>query len=203
MAYELTPRDVITPPVRIAYANGLWEARVPAGSAPGTKAKFGCVLLLPPETKLEAFAAAIKAAMMDKWGKVIPLPAAKNPIKDAAEKDGVAGFDEGWHFINVSGTRQPAVVDGQLNPILDKDMLFSGCYVHAHLNAYAWDHPTGGKGVSFGLNSVQFVRTGERLGAGAVAPEYVFKPLTAPKSGAQGGGKTKAAPASDLDSMFS
>ena len=196
---ELGPCDIITPPLRIAYAHGLFEARVSKDAEPGAKPKFTAVLLIPPDVSLEPFVAAVKAAMMKSWNKLVPLPASKNPIKDAAEKADKEGFDEGWHYINVSATRQPAVVDRALNPILDKSIVYSGCWVRAHINTYATNHPKNPHRVSFGVNSVQFVKDGERLGSQALPPEAVFKPLDVAKTAAKG----KAAPADDLDSMFS
>lgn len=205
MVYELTDRDIITPSLRIAYAHGIFEARVPDYGEPGEapqQPKFDCVLLIPPSVDLGIFTVAIKAAMMDKWGKLIPMPASKNPVKDAMEKEGKDGFVEGWHYINVSSKRRPHVVDQSLNPILDKDMVYSGCWVRAHINAYCTDHKKGGQRVSFGLNSIQFEKDGERFGAQVATPDMVFKPLAKAKAGgAQGSGKTK--PAADLDELFS
>lgn len=136
--------------------------------------EFQCTLLFPPETDFRPFFAAMKAAMIEKWDKVIKIPASENPIKDASEKE-YAGYDEGWHFLAMHGTNRPAIVDQTRTPITDPERCYPGLWVRAHINAFAWTYKSK-KGVSFGLNAIQIVRDADRLD-GRVATGEVFEPL--------------------------
>lgn len=54
--------------------------------------------------------------------------------------------------------------DGKLVKLTQPSEMYSGCYVHAVINAFAWEHPQSGKGLSFGLQMLQFAKEGEKLG---------------------------------------
>jgi hypothetical protein len=58
--------------------------------------------------------------------------------------------------------------------------------VYAVVNAYTWDNPKNGKGVSFGVNMVQVAKDGERLGGGGLDPSAHFEAI--PDDGAPAGG---------------
>ena len=77
-------------------------------------------------------------------------------------------------MFSVKSATRPGVVDTDLQPIIDPEELYSGAYYRASINPFAWDHPTGGKGVSFGLNYVMKVRDGEPF-SGRKAAEEDFK----------------------------
>jgi len=156
---DMKPTEIVTPPVRISFP-ALFEPRAVARGK--EEKKYQASLLLPPDIELKPFLDCIRAAMLDKFGKLLKLPSRSNPIKDCGEKD-LAGYEDGWHFINVKTQFQPAVLDQRKQEILDADRVFAGCWCRFHLNAYAWDHPVGGKGVSFSLNAVQLVREDARL----------------------------------------
>jgi len=170
---ELGPTEIVTPPLRLAFP-ALFEPK------PVAKGKsdemYQAVLLLPPDTDLKPFAACIKAAALEKFGKLPPMAADKNPIKSCAGKSQFAGYDEGWHYINTKSKFEPTVVDQRRQSIIDPKMIFAGCWCRFHINAFAYDHPQGGKGVSFGLNAVQLVREDERLD-GRKTAEEVFDPI--------------------------
>ena len=61
--------------------------------------------------------------------------------------------------------------------MIDKDAVFAGCWCRFHLTAFAWDHPVGGKGVSFSLNAVQLVRQDERLDGRVTNVADIFDPI--------------------------
>lgn len=154
--------SIVTVPVRLAFP-ALFQPKAVAKGNPDLK--YQATLLLPPSCDLKPFIVAAKAAMVAKWGQegaTMKLPARNNPIKDCAEKD-LDGYEEGWRFINCKSKYAPTVVDQRRQPILDETKVFAGCWVRAAINAFAYDHPQGGKGVSFGLNAIQLVRDDTRL----------------------------------------
>lgn len=190
---ELKPTELVTMPARIAFP----ALFVPKPVAKGNEEKkFQCAILLPPDADLRPFAECIRAAMLDAWGKVIPLPGSKNPVRDCREKESIDGYDEGWHYINVKSGYQPRVVDQNVQDVLDPDRVYPGCWCRFHLDAYAWDHPQGGKGVSFSLSAVQLVKDGDRLD-GRRAPEHVFEAVEV-----EGAEPPAVGNGGDLDGLF-
>lgn len=168
----LPPTDVLTPPVRLAFP----ALFVPRKRAPNNDVlTYQATILLPPDLDLTPFKKAMVAAMEKKFGKVIQLPAAKNPIHDCEEKP-YNGFAPGWRYIGMHNSERPSVFDRRGMPITDPKLVYPGCWVRIYTNAFAWDNKVGGKGVSFGLNGVQFVRDDDRLD-GRRNPIDVFDPL--------------------------
>lgn len=169
----LSATEIVTPPVRLSFPALFEKKPVAKGS---DKEKYQASLLIPPDVDLAPFKRALVAALREKFGDKPPKIPAKNfPIKSCDDKE-LAGYEDDWHYINTSTNFQPTVVDQKKNEILDDSRIFAGCWCRFHLNAYAWDHPQGGKGVSFGLNAVQLVREDERLD-GRVNADTVFEAL--------------------------
>ena len=172
---KLGPTEIVTAePVRLSFP-ALFEPKPVAKSKPDEK-KYMATMLLPPDFDMKPFHLAMRAAMESKFGKVIKLPAKNNPIKDCEEKEDLAGYQPGWHFVNVKSNFKPDVVDRGAQPIMDQDRIFAGCWVRMHINCYAWSNELGGKGVSFGLNAVQLIREDERLDGRKSAAD-VFDPV--------------------------
>ncbi len=192
---ELPATTLVTPEVRLSFP-ALFTPRPRVRG--GTELFYQAVLLIPPGTDLKPFGAAVRAAMMEKWNKVIPLAPDKMPVRKAETKGHISGYEPGWFFTNVNSRRKVPVVDRMNVPVTDPNAAYPGMWVRAFLKAFAWDHPAGGRGVSFGLQAVQLVRDGERLD-GTVDPQEVFTPL-APLDGEgeqQTTGPAAQAPADD------
>ena len=77
---------------------------------------------------------------------------------------------KGCYFVNCNSGQKPGVVDAQLNPIMDKSEVYSGCYARASINFYAFN-VDGNKGIASGLNNVQKLADGERFGGGSRASD--------------------------------
>lgn len=191
------PRVILTPEARIAFPY-LFVPRARSKDKPDGRKTYQCSLLFPPTTDFKPFVEALKTAMIEKWGKVIPLAASKNPIRDCAEKSNLEGYKPGWRYINLHSGIRPGVVTRQNVPVADESLVYGGMWVRAFINAFAWSHPDGGNGVSFGLQGVQLVRDDEKFSKSSVMPEFTALDPIPP--GGVPGAKT-AAPGS-LDSLF-
>jgi len=151
--------------------------------------KYELVLLLPKDMQgadaetFKTIRTEVMRVAREKWPDadvkhLIKTGKIKMPIKDgdgddACNRDGVRyqGY-EGHYFIRLSrraSKGRPGVVDNNVQPILDASQVYSGCYGRCSFDVYAYDHPQGGKGVSFGLENVQKARDGEPLGGGGPA----------------------------------
>jgi|SRR5690242_15138695 Protein of unknown function (DUF2815) len=112
-----------------------------------------------------------KAVTMLKAGEIV------TPIRTDAEKK---GYPAGSWFLNVRSTRKPGVVhpfdmdgDGKPDPMTDEEItkkMYAGARVKATIVAFTYVY-MGKKGVSFGLNNLQWVGDGPRLDAGKAAKD--------------------------------
>lgn len=103
--------------------------------------------------------ALITEVATEKFGKVPPK--LKKPIKDGDEPGNDGNIREefqGKWTLQASSKNKPDLVDAKLQPIMDAKEIYSGAWFRASIRAYAWDHPTGGKGVSIALDNVMKVR---------------------------------------------
>lgn len=162
---------VITGKVRFSYA----KVFVPEAMEGSEVKKYSVCLLIPKSdtktvAKIEEAVKEAIAAGMDKVGKNGKVaPGIKLPLRDGdTEKDDDV-FAGHW-FINASSLNKPQIVDADLNPIMDKDEFYSGCYGRASINLYAFN-VNGNKGIAAGLNNLQKLDDGERLAGGSTAEE--------------------------------
>ena len=166
---------VITGKVRFSYVN-IFRSRA---FREGQDAKYSICLLIPKEDKttLAKIAAAMDDAVQEgissKWGGKKP----KNlhlPLRDGdLERADEAPEYEGMMFLNANSTTKPGIVDKDLNEILDPDEVYSGCWGRASINFFAYDS-NGNRGVGVGLNNIQKLKDGERLGASRASAESDF-----------------------------
>ena len=79
----------------------------------------------------------------------------------------------GSMFLSANSNIKPGIVDENLDPIMDKDEFYSGCYGRASVNFYAYN--VGAiKGIACGLSNLQKLEDGERLGGSISSAEDDF-----------------------------
>ena len=154
---------VVTGTVRLSYEH-VWE---PA-SINGGEEKYSASLIIPKSDKatVNAIQKAVDAAIEEglaKFGGKKPNKAAiKLPLRDGdAERE-----DEAYQnsfFVNANSRTAPQIVDRSVQPILDRNEVYSGCYIRASISFYAFNS-NGNKGIACGLNNIQKIRDGEPLG---------------------------------------
>jgi Protein of unknown function (DUF2815) len=187
---NMEQQSVVLRDVTIVYPN-VFKPTVPKGSNPDATPAYSVTVLLPPgydmtELNQILFTAATRTFGSDA-ARFIQSGVIKSPYRNQAEKAalGKEGFsaEPGAKYINVKSERQPGVVDQTLQPVLDPTKVYGGKVCNVQVSAFAWNHPTGGKGVSFSLQNIQLVRDGPRLGNANPDPKTVFKPLAMPEEG--------------------
>jgi hypothetical protein len=163
---EKSATRVVTGKVRLSYVH-IFE---PYTNDPEKEARYSVTILIPKSDKatmkkiLDAEAAAKEEGKASKFGGKIPSNLA-SIIHDGDEEADLDRNPEyaGHMYMAMSSKQRPGVVDVDLNPILDSTQVYSGCYARVSINAFAYN-TAGKKGVSFGLNNVQFLEDGEPLG---------------------------------------
>ena len=163
---------VVTGKVRFCYTN-VFE---PVAMNDGDPAKYSVCVLIPKDDEktlgainraIEAAKIAGKAKLADKNGKIPST--IKNPLRDGDEERSDDPAFENMYFINANSNRKPAVVDRDLNPIIEKEQFYSGCYGRVSLNFYAFNVQS--KGIAAGLQNIQKLEDGEMLSGGSTAEE--------------------------------
>lgn len=153
---------LVTGVVRLSYAH-IWG---PA-SINGSDEKYSVSLIIPKSYKktVKAIQDAIEQAKQDgkaKFGGKIPTTL-KLPLRDGdiERPDDEAYADS--YFINANSKEQPQIVDKKVQPIIDRNEVYSGCYARVSITLYAFN-TNGNKGIACGLGNIQKVADGDPLG---------------------------------------
>lgn len=161
-------KALITPIFRVSFPH-VYEARAAMGEG---DPKYGLTAVFDRKNfstkdkeRWEVMQALANEVTMAKFKKKLKdLPANfKKPVRDGAEKEGLAGFGPGLLFANLTSKFKPGIVDkdGKTKIIDDNEAFYPGCYARATITCYAYENK--GKGVAFGLSNLQKVADGARL----------------------------------------
>lgn len=166
---------VVTGKVRLSYVN-IFKSRA---FRQDQDAKFSLCVLIDKDDKttLKKINAAIQEAIREgissKWNGKKPANL-KLPLRDGDDERAEEAEEyEGMMFLNANSTQKPGIVDKDLNEILDPDEVYSGCYGRVSINFYPFN-VNGNRGVGVGLNNVQKLSEGERLGGARASAEDDF-----------------------------
>lgn len=167
--------SITTGKVRASYAH-LFQPHAMPGS---TDAKYQVTLLIPKSdtatlntiyTEMER---AKQAGLQKVFGGAMP-PVINYPVYDGdgARPNGEPFGEEckGHMVLRASSREKPAVVDIHVQPILNPAEMYSGCYIRASIDFFAYSQ-SGNRGIGCGLNAVQKVSDGEALTSRVTAEE--------------------------------
>lgn len=172
-------KNVVTPKFRASYPK-LFKAELNKLS---NKMEYSVVALFKKGEDLSALKKAVEECLVEKlgadkskWPKKL-----KTPFRDQGEKeldDGSmpVGYEKGAIFMTLKSSQKPGIVDKDVQPILDENEIYAGCYLKASVRPYYYDQ-AGNKGVAFGLQNIQKVADGEPLGGSRVSADQEFKPI--------------------------
>lgn len=187
---------MITPEFRVSYAHVF----SPQKNDLNGELEYSVVAIFPKGTDLSAMKAAAEGAIAEKYGadKTKWPTTMRSPFRKCSERwkneNGKqiipAGYEDGDAvFVSMKSKAKngkPAVVDHNVEPIIEPSAFYSGCFALASANPYFYDQK-GNRGVSFGLNNVQKTRDGEPLG-GRSSPNADFKPIAGAEKASTGAG---------------
>lgn len=188
---ERVKLDMVLPMARANYA---YVFKPRASDEPGKEGSFSITLAIPKDddnNPEEAINDMILEAARSKWGaeadKWLERGKIASPLHDGDDND-----DESMHGHWLITARRkesfgpPGIVDARVMPIVNQTDFYSGCICYASVSFFPYENK-GKKGIGCGLNNLQKVRDGDRIG-GKTDPKQDFKPLA-------GAGKKGAAPA--------
>jgi hypothetical protein len=156
-------------PCRFSYLH-CWEP----DSVNGGNPKYSVSAIVPKsDTKtVAAIKAAIEQAKKDsvsKWGGKVPGNL-KTPLRDGDIDHPEDEAYKGCYFFNANSRQAPQVVNAKVQPILDQNEVYSGCYGNISVTFYGYNS-NGNRGVAAGLGNIQKIKDGESLGGRASAAE--------------------------------
>jgi len=174
--------------VRLAFGDGLWEAKTVQGEG---KPAFSCSFLLTPDhPQLEEIRDAMKAVAKEKWGakaqEVYGLLSKQDrlALHDGDNKANYDGYP-GNFFISARNAARPTVVNKDRSALTQSDgVVYSGCYVNAIVDFWAMDNKYG-KRLCCSLSGVQFYADGDSFSGATMATADDFDDLGA-DAGASG-----------------
>ena len=182
--------SITTGKVRASYVH-IFQPRTPEN---GGDPKYSVTLLIPKTdtATINGIYAEIERAKQEGAQKAfngnIP-PQCRTPLYDGDgyRQSGEAFGEEcrGCMVITASAKQQPVVVGLDMQNILNPADVYSGCYIRANINFFAYNS-NGNKGIGCGLNAVQKIEDGEPLG-GRVSAEEAFGGANAYTGGTVGG----------------
>jgi len=166
MAVKSVKTKFVTGKVRFSFVHVFEPAETLNGSL-----KYSVSILIPKSDK-DTVARFNKAFEETKQANAAYFGGSIPKMLKGGLRDGDAEKDDpvyaGHYFINANSNEKPGIVDAELNPIMDKDEFYSGCYVRASLTLYPYD-ASGSKGIAAGLNNVQKLEDGEKFGGATSA----------------------------------
>lgn len=171
------------------------------------KMEYSVVALFKKDADLTALKKAALDACIKKWGAdktkwpqknpVTGAGGVRSPFRDQAERGKLneetgqmvlpPGYEAGAIFINLKSEQKPGVVDENVQDIIDASKIYSGCWMRATVNAFAYEQK-GNAGVSFGLNNVQKHADGDPIGGNRTKATDDFAPIAGAAPAAPAGG---------------
>ena len=174
MSETVSTKVITGPQTQFSYCFP-WEAKSVNGGTP----KYSTQLKIPKSDKVtvEKIRAAIHAAYVEGEGRlkgtgktVPPLSALKNPLRDGDLERPDDPEYAGYWFLNANSTVRPGIVDAQCQTIIDPSEVYSGCFGRASITFFAFNS-NGNRGIACGLNNLQKLKDGPRLGGRASAEQ--------------------------------
>lgn len=170
---------ITTGKVRASYVH-IFQPRIPKNKNESEGDPRYSVTLLIPKTDnqtLNAIFAEIEKTKLESAQKVfngnVP-PMCKIPIYDGdgiRPSTGEPFGDEckGHMVMTASAKQKPLIIGLDMNDIINPAEVYSGCYIRANINFFAYNNQS--KGIGCGLNAVQKIEDGEPLTARVSAEE--------------------------------
>lgn len=167
---KVSGTKVHTNAVRLSYAH-IWE---PSAIEEGMEKKYSTSILIRKDDKetLDVIEKAIEAAKQEgkaKLGGKIPAKL-KTPLRDGDEERPDDESYANHYFLNASSKTKPGILNLGKQPITNEEEVYSGAWVIASLNFYAFN-TSGNKGIAVGLNNLIKVADDTKLSGGVSAED--------------------------------
>lgn len=141
-------------------------------STDNSEPAYSATILLPKDdSQIAKIRAVIQEVAKERWKDKAPailrnlIAENKINLRDGDNKD-YDGY-EGMMYVTARNSVRPTVVDRKCAPVAEEDgIVYSGCYIVARVEFWAQDNKQG-KRINGKLLGIQFVKDGDRFGAGS------------------------------------
>lgn len=172
------PVNVTTGKVRFSFVNIFTPKAFQEGSDP----KYSLTIIIPKSdtatvAKLKAAVEAAKnKGLSEKFGGKMPAifddKFGGTTVRDADYDKNQSGDlivsehpeAKNSYIMHVASKNAPGIIDEMKQAVLDPKKVYSGCYGRVNITFFPYNS-NGKKGISAGLNHVQFLEDGEPLGS--------------------------------------
>ena len=158
-------------PGRLSFPN----LTTPRETARGDR--YGTTLLLPPGYDTSEITKACLELCKKTWGpnpKGWPANARKPEavVRDAGEKQHLAGYLPGWTFVSLISSEQPGIVGWDPSqPVTNPKEVYAGRWAKVSCRPFVYSMREG-VGVSLGLNNVQLLKHDAAFGRTAPTQDF-------------------------------
>ncbi len=172
--------NLVTGKVRFSYVN-VFEPR----QTPNGEEKYSTTLLIPKTDgdTYNRIMQEINKTLQENITTVFKGIPPQNPRLPIYDGDGLRESGEpfgseckGHWVMTAKSNTAPEVVDSSLNPIMNKNEFYSGCYGRASIRFYVYNQ-NGNKGIGCGLGNVQKLEDGQPLDGRTTAAEDFGTPV--------------------------
>lgn len=174
---------ILLPKGRLSYAGeNLFTLHNMEGETDPDKRRYSTSVILKGDVDLKLALDLVNETARAKWGQdcfekfKIKKPFLK--LEDYPKMREL--FDQGFKtMIRLASKTRPQVVLADGRTPAGVEDAFSGRWAIISVNAFTYDHKTGGKGVSLGLQNVQLLELDDRLGGNRAKAEDQFADFSA------------------------
>lgn len=169
---------LVTPRGRLMYP-ALFRARLMKGETDQSKAKFQVTLLLPKDADLALLQSTVKERIATKWTpNIVKTAKIKGGFLETKDDPRLQDIcDDFPIMIRTSSPTKPGVYTPDVRACTDETQAYAGRWARLVVNPWCYDHPVGGKGVSWELQHVQLLKNDEQLGFARADAEEAFEPV--------------------------
>lgn len=174
---------ILTPKGRLSYAGeNLFKLHNVGDDTDPEKRRYSTSILLKKDVDLKLLVELVNETAKAKWGQdCFDKYKIKKPFLKVEDYPKMRDmFDQGFvTMLRTASKSRPQVVMADGRTQATEEDAFSGRWAIISVNAFWYDHRTGGKGISLGLQNVQLLELDDRLGGARAKAEDQFADFSA------------------------
>ncbi len=183
--------NIILPRGRMMYPS-LFSPSLPQGETDPKKARYQVSVAFPKGVDLALLAAEVEAVAVKEFGPDYKTKyKVRKPFLKAEEQPKMGDIAAGFPiFVRTNSPGRPQVVRANMSAVDEKDAydeVYAGRWARVSVRVYHYDHATGGKGISLGLQNVQLLEHDERFGGARPQAQDEFETIGDVAAGGAGG----------------
>lgn len=117
----------------------------------------------------------VRQQSVSKWGNSL-LSGNKSPLHDGDIEKPDNPIFKNCYYLNAKCKEPPQIVDQNVQPITNPDLVYSGCFANISLLFYPFNYGAN-KGIGVWLGNIQLVKSGGRIVSRITAQED-FQPVS-------------------------